>query len=83
MKNIISKIEKGGKMRQCKQNQCIFLNMQQGCKKCSECDAPSFLIAQDCIRCDNCENIPNRLRWDDQNEGKIEEKELEVAEIIT
>jgi hypothetical protein len=23
------------------------------------------------------------LRWDDQNEGKIEEKELEVAEIIT
>jgi hypothetical protein len=57
--------------------------MGTGCRSCDICKSKSYILDDDCDRCYNCSMDEGVLRWDDQNEGKIEEKELEVAEIIT
>ena len=63
-------------MRECKQNQCIFLKLKQGCHKCSFCSVEPFIIAEDCPDCYRCENVPNSCRW---VEGKKQEKEKEKS----
>lgn len=66
-------------MRKCNQKQCAFLIVGQGCRKCGDCSALPFQVADDCIRCYECENVPNSCRWDDEGlpteEATEEEKE--------
>lgn len=69
-------------MRKCKQEQCIFLKMKNGCKKCGDCSAPSFLVAQDCLRCSDCENKPGSCRWDDKLDNNIEDnKDIKIIKV--
>lgn len=77
-------------MRNCKQVNCIFLKSKQGCRKCGDCSASPFIVAGDCLRCDECENIPNSCRWDDdmpstkqdEKQPKKEEEQQPQQQII-
>lgn len=78
------------KMRECNQINCEFLKLKQGCRKCFFCSAQPFIVADDCPTCYDCENIPNSLRWDDDNNSnqveekecnQIEEKELQIVKM--
>ena len=66
-------------MRKCNQKNCIFLQLQNGCQKCSFCGASSFMIADDCPTCWDCENVPNACRWGDE-ENKTEEQDEKEKE---
>ena len=68
-------------MRECKQKNCTFLIMKSGCKICGDCSAAPFIIADDCIRCYECENIPGSCRWDDGRRTLIEEEEKNKKKI--
>jgi hypothetical protein len=61
-------------MRECKQKNCIFLRLKNGCRRCSFCSAEPFIVAEDCPECYNCENVPNACRWGDENSNNVEEE---------
>lgn len=63
-------------MRKCKQINCAFLKLKQGCRKCGDCGVIPFMVSEDCLRCDSCENIQGSCRWDDEKD--IEQKQEEM-----
>jgi hypothetical protein len=52
--------------------------MKSGCHECFDCGVEPFIISEDCLRCHNCENIPNSCRWDDDNN----ENEIEQLQVV-
>jgi len=63
--------------RRCRQAQCGYY-LGGGCQSCSECSARPYEINTSCVRCLDCENIPDALRWGDNKEKKEEMKVLEI-----
>ena len=56
----------------CRQSQCGFFQ-NGGCQACDECKASSFEINNACKRCNDCENVPDALRWDDPRQKAMVE----------
>ena len=62
----------------CNQKKCGF--KEQGCKACSECNAPPNEVSEKCLTCWDCENKDGALRWGDNTQNQ-EQKLIQKQKI--
>lgn len=66
------------KYSKCNQKKCGYLKFG-GCRKCDECDSKSFILDDDCTSCWNCSMDEGIIRWNDEDEIIIEDKQKTPA----
>lgn len=67
--------------RRCTQTNCKFYR-EGGCKSCEKCNAEPFVLKKSCSKCLACENVPNSLRFSDENSEKEMISQVEQEELM-
>jgi hypothetical protein len=62
------------KKSKCPQTKCVFNQLGVGCRKCKVCGCEPYMVNDNCDKCWNCSKDMGVLRWDMDNEDKVEEK---------